>query len=228
MTTPMTPDRIGQSVARLLLRTGTIHVSSEQPFVLAEGWASPVYVDCRILIGEPDMRREVTDLMAAFVHSAALQHAFDAIAGAETAGIPLATLVAERLGLPLRYVRKRALGIGRHAQVEGGAVEGLRVLLLDDLTTGGGNKLAFARGLRAAGAVVSHVLTVFHNNAFPGANERLSANGLSLHALATWQNILRLGGDDALKGPERPLIENFLADPVAWSTRHGGRSALRA
>lgn len=224
----VTQDEIGRGVARLLLQTGAIHVGGEQPFILAAGWASPVYVDCRVLIGQPDIRREVTGLIAAFLHSAIPQHEFDAVAGAETAGIPLATLVAERLGLPLRYVRKRALGIGRHAQVEGGFVDGLRVLLVDDLTTDGGSKLAFARGLRSAGAVVSHVLTIFHNNAFPAANERLAANGLSLHALATWQDVMRLDGDGALKSADRSAIENFLADPVAWSTRHGGRSALRA
>ncbi len=228
MTAAMTQDAIGRRVARLLLRTGAIHVSGEQPFVLAEGWASPVYIDCRILIGEPDVRREVTEVMAAYLQSAAPQLAFDAIAGAETAGIPLAALLAERLGLPLRYVRKRALGIGRHAQVEGGPVEGLHVLLLDDLTTGGGNKLGFARGLRSAGAVVAHVLTIFHNDAFPGATERLAANGLSLHALATWRDVMQADGDAGLKDADRSVIENFLADPVAWSTRHGGRSALRA
>jgi orotate phosphoribosyltransferase len=224
----MAQNEVGENIARLLLRTGAIHVSGEQPFILAAGWASPVYVDCRVLIGQPDVRRTVTDLAAAFLQSAFPQQAFGAVAGAETAGIAFAALIAERLGLPLRYVRKRSLGIGRHAQVEGGAVEGLNVLLLDDLTTDGGSKLAFVRGLRSAGAAVSNVLTIFYNNAFPAANERLTANGLALHALATWQDIMRVNGDGALAGRDRSIIETFLADPVAWSTRHGGRAALRA
>ena len=230
MNANMTRDEIGQNIARLLLGTGAIHVSREQPFIFAAGWASPVYVDCRVLIGAPDVRAAVTDLAAAFLKSEIPQHTFDAIAGAETAGIAFAALLAERTGLPLRYVRKRSLGIGRHAQVEGGSVEGLNVLLLDDLTTDGGSKLAFARGLRSAGAVVAHVLTIFHNNAFPAASERLIANGLSLHALATWQDVMRVEGDQALGGQDRSVIETFLADPVAWSARHGGRtgSALRA
>ena len=224
----MTPDEIGAATARLLLEAGAIHVSRERPYVLAAGWASPVYVDCRLLIGEPRIRHEAVRLAAAAVGAMISSGSFDAIAGAETAAIPLASWLADALDVPLRYVRKRPLGIGHNAQVEGGPVSGLRVLLVDDLTTDATSKVSFAAGLRQAGAVVTDVLTIFYHSAFPGAAERLSATGLSLHALATWDDILRTNLDDFLDGADRRLIEDFLADPVAWSIRHGGRSALQA
>ena len=214
--------QIGASVARLLFEAGAVHVSRQQPFILAAGWASPAYVDCRLLIGEPQVRREITALAAGAIGTRAPAGAFNLIAGGETAGMPFATLLAEELELPLRYVRKRPLGIGRHAQVEGGPVEGLRALLVDDLTTDGASKLAFARGLRAAGALVEHVLTIFHNDAFPGAIERLGEAGLALTSLAGWADVLRTG---RLAAEDRATIEHFLADPVAWSARHGGRGA---
>jgi orotate phosphoribosyltransferase len=215
-------EQIGARIARLLFESGAVHVSRQQPFILAAGWASPVYVDCRLLIGDPQVRREITALAAGAVGTRVSVGAFDLIAGGETAGMPFATLLAEELDLPLRYVRKRPLGIGRHAQVEGGPVEGLRALLVDDLTTDGASKLAFARGLRAAGALVEHVLTIFHNDAFPGAVERLGEAGLALTSLAGWADVLRTG---LLAAEDRATIEHFLADPVAWSARHGGRSA---
>jgi orotate phosphoribosyltransferase len=215
-------DEIGARVAELLLQVGAIHVSLQQPFILAAGWASPVYVDCRLLIGAPEVRRTVTELAAATIASRFPAGAFDSIAGAETAGIPFATLLAQEMDLPLRYVRKRPLGIGRHAQVEGGSVEGLRVLLIDDLTTDASSKLAFARGLRSAGALIGHVLTIFYNDAFPGAVERLKEADLALHWLAGWGDVLRSGH---LPAADRSAIEHFLTDPVAWSARHGGRSA---
>jgi orotate phosphoribosyltransferase len=102
------------------------------------------------------------------------------------------------------------------------------VLLVDDLTTDGGSKLNFARGLRAAGADVEHVLTVFYHDVFPGAAERLAQAGLSLHPLATWADILRSPAADSVSVQDRSEVERFLADPVAWSTRHGGRSKLSA
>jgi orotate phosphoribosyltransferase len=219
------PDALGVATARLLLEAGAIGFSREHPFILASGWAAPVYVDCRRLIGVPRLRQAIT------AHAAARLRAdfgdalpFDAVAGAETAGIPWACWLADRLDLPLRYVRKRALGIGQNAQVEGGPVAGLRVLLVDDLTTDGGSKVAFTRGLRAAGATVTDALCLFWHGAFPGAVERLAGLGLRLHALATWQDVIAIGPDAALPPEHQNELERFIADPVAWSATHGGRT----
>jgi orotate phosphoribosyltransferase len=216
---------VGAATARLLLAAGAIAFSREHPFILAAGWASPVYVDCRRLIGEPHPRRAATELAAAKLrrHFGAILP-FDAIAGAETAGIPWACWLADRLDLPLRYVRKRALGIGQNAQVEGGPVEGMRVLLVDDLTTDGGSKAAFTRGLRSAGATVSDALSLFYHGTFPGGTERFAGLGLRLHALATWTDVLRVGRDVLLAAEDHAELERFIADPVGWSAMHGGRT----
>jgi orotate phosphoribosyltransferase len=219
------PEDLGAAAARLLLSAGAISFSHEQPFILAAGWASPVYVDCRSLIGDPTVRRTMTGLAVAKLRrSFGMQLPFDVISGAETAGIPWACWIADQLKLPLRYVRKSALGIGRNAQVEGGPVEGQRVLLVDDLTTDGGSKAAFARGLWSAGSTVSDALSLFYHGTFPGAAERLAAVQLRLHALATWQDVLRVGQDVALSVANHTELERFIADPVAWSARHGGRT----
>jgi orotate phosphoribosyltransferase len=217
---------IGGEVARLLLDGGAIHVSRQQPFILAAGWASPVYVDVRIILGDPSRRRAVTQLAFRYVNAMLPLASIDAVAGAETAGIPFAAWLADKLNVRMRYVRKRPLGIGRNAQVEGGDVDGLNVLLVDDLTTDGGSKIGFARGLRAAGAIVEHVLTIFYHDVFPSASERLAETQLTLHPLATWADILRLSAAVQISSPDRAVLEYFLDDPVAWSTRHGGRSKL--
>jgi orotate phosphoribosyltransferase len=219
-------NEIGEAVAQLLFESGAIHVSRQQPFILAAGWASPVYVDVRIILGDPALRQAVTQLAVRYVTAMLPQASIDAVAGAETAGIPFAAWLADKLNVKMRYVRKRPLGIGRNAQVEGGDVDGLKVLLVDDLTTDGGSKLGFARGLRAAGANVEHVLTIFYHDVFPGASERLAEVGLTLHPLATWADILRSPAAGQMSPQDRTEIERFLADPVAWSTRHGGRAKL--
>jgi orotate phosphoribosyltransferase len=228
MTDSAIRNEIGGEVARLLFEGGAIHVSRQQPFILAAGWASPVYVDVRVVLGDPALRQAVTQLAVRYLRTTLPHASIDAVAGAETAGIPFAAWLADRLGVKMRYVRKRPLGIGRNAQVEGGDVDGLKVLLVDDLTTDGGSKLNFARGLRAAGAVVEHVLTIFYHDVFPGAAERLAQAELTLHPLATWADILRSPSADRVSPQDRAEVERFLADPVAWSTRHGGRSKLAA
>jgi orotate phosphoribosyltransferase len=212
----------GRSISRLLLEAGAIQVSQDQPFFLAAGWASPVYVDCRLLIDTPRWRRTVTDLaIATLRRSPSLD--IDIVAGAETAGIPWAAFLAERLDRPLRYVRKRPLGIGRNAQVEGGSVEGRNVLLVDDLTTDASSKASFTRGLRQAGAIVTDVFSIFHHAVFPGGQERLQELGLRLHYLASWEDLRRLEPGEGLNKAQQALLERFLADPVAWSGHHGGR-----
>src|SRR5580692_865930 len=226
MTDGNTRNEIGGEVAQTLFKGGAIHLSRQQPFILAAGWASPVYVDVRVILGDPALRQAVTQLAFRYVSAMLPSVSIDAVAGAETAGIPFAAWLADRMNVKMRYVRKRPLGIGRNAQVEGGDVDGLKVLLVDDLTTDGGSKLNFARGLRAAGAVVEHVLTIFYHDVFPGAAERLAQAGLTLHPLATWADILRSPAAGGITPQDRAEIERFLADPVVWSTRHGGRAKL--
>lgn len=222
----MKRQEIGAAVARLLVEAGAVHVSRKQPFILAAGWASPVYVDCRLLLDAPSTRQSVARLAAGYLATTLAGIPFDAIAGAETAGLPVAVSLADHAGLRFRYVRKRPLGIGRNAQVEGGPVDGLKLLLVDDLTTDGSSKIAFARGLRAAGGDVAHVLTIFHHGAFSGADDRLSDAGLTLHAMAGWADLLRSDAYDRFPIQDRAEVERFLADPVAWSTQHGGRTSL--
>ena len=103
---------------------------------------------------------------------------FDAVAGGETAGIPFAAWIAERLGLPMLYVRKQPKGFGRDAQIEGALAEGARVLLVEDLTTDGGSKIRFAEALRTAGAEVAHTFVVFYYGIFPQAIDTLGRHGL--------------------------------------------------
>ena len=95
-------------------------------------------------------------------------------------------------------------------------MQGQRVLLVDDLTTDGGSKVAFTRGLREAGAVVEDALTIFHHGVFPGSAERLAELGLRLHALAGWDEILRLAPDDGFSA------EHSAAALNAISRRPGG------
>jgi orotate phosphoribosyltransferase len=211
----------GIAMARLLVQAEAIQFSRDRPFLLAAGWASPAYIDCRRLIGTPALRRAAVELLLDGLEDVA---PFDWVAGGETAGIPWASWVVDRLDLPLLYVRKRPLGIGRHAQVEGGEVRGQRVLLIDDLATDAGSKAAFVRGLRMAGAIVTDAMVLFYHRAFAGGTERLAQLGLRLHSLADWKDVLRLDAAEPCLDPsDRARLELFLADPVAWSAAHDGR-----
>lgn len=116
----MTATPTGQAIAAMLWEAGAVRVSAQQPFILA---ASPVYIDCRLLIGEPAWRNRTANLAADFIREKFPVNSFDAIAGAEASGVPFAVWVSDILGLKLRNVRKRSLGTRHNAQVAGGSVK---------------------------------------------------------------------------------------------------------
>ncbi len=228
MSTTM-PDRetIGREVARMLLEIGAVHFRPDPPYTLTSGLASPVYIDCRKLISYPRVRAAAMDFACATLFREAGYERFDAVAGGETAGIPFAAWIAERLGLPMLYVRKQPKGFGRNALIEGDLVTGQRVLLVEDLTTDGGSKVRFVEALRGAGAECAHTLVIFYYGVFREVPERLAARGLTLHYLATWQDVLaearRQGAFDEATLDE---VAEFLARPLEWSAAHGGKAEI--
>jgi orotate phosphoribosyltransferase len=158
---------IADMTAKMMLEVKAVHFSQDKPFVFTSGWASPVYIDVRKLISFPRVRSALIDFAAATIVRDVGFEQFDTVAGGETAGIPYAAWIADRLSLPMQYVRKKPKGFGRGAQIEGHIEEGARTLLVEDLTTDGRSKVNFCKALRDAGAIVDHVFVVFYYDIFP-------------------------------------------------------------
>jgi orotate phosphoribosyltransferase len=143
--------------------------------------------------------------------------AFDNIAGGETAGIPFGALVAERMALPMTYVRKKPKGYGRNARIEGVMTEGQRVLLVEDLTTDGGSKLSFVDAIRETGATCAHTAVIFYYGIFPETPQKLADHGIALHHLCTWWDVLEEARRSEAFEPETLReVESFLRSPRAW------------
>jgi len=214
---------MSELAAKMLLEIGAVNFRADEPYTFASGLASPVYIDCRKLISYPRIRSALMDFAVATLYRDVGFEQFDAAAGGETAGIPFAAWIADRMNLPMQYVRKKPKGYGRDAQIEGDISEGQRVLLVEDLTTDGGSKLRFAEAIRRAGARCDHTLVVFYYDIFKNTHEMLAENGLKLHYLVTWWDVLkvaRLQGNFDAKTLDQ--VESFLNAPLEWSKAHGG------
>ena len=183
---------LSAQTAKMLLEVEAILFRAHEPFRFTSGWASPVYIDCRKLISFPRLRCALMDFAASLVLRRAGFEAFDAVAGGETAGIPFAAFLAERLNLPMLYVRKKAKGFGKNAQIEGELKTGQRVLLVEDLATDGQSKIRFVNALRDAGAVVNHAFAIFFYDIFPKAKIILEENKVNLIHLTTWWDVLKV------------------------------------
>lgn len=213
-----------QITARILIETKSILFQPDDPFIFTSGRASPVYTDCRRLIGFPRARRRLMQMGAAQIEEAIGFESLDVVAGGETAGIPFAAWIADELMLPMCYVRKKPKGFGRNARIEGDLQEGQKVILVEDLATDGGSKLSFVEGIRDAGAECAHCFVVFHYGIFPQSVADLKKQGVTLHALCTWWDVLDYVEEASLFPADQIAeIKAFLNDPVAWSKAHGGK-----
>ncbi|MGD9918932.1 MAG: orotate phosphoribosyltransferase [Paenirhodobacter sp.] len=210
-------EEIARLTARMLLEIGAVNFRPEEPFILASGLPSPTYIDCRKLISFPRIRATLMDFLAVTVMREAGFEAFDNIAGGETAGIPFAALVAERLALPMTYVRKKPKGYGRNARIEGLMTEGQRVLLVEDLTTDGGSKLSFVDAIRETGASCAHTAVIFYYDIFPETVKTLGDHGVALHHLCTWWDVLaEARAQGAFDAKTLDEVEAFLKAPRPW------------
>jgi orotate phosphoribosyltransferase len=214
---------IAAETAALLLDIEAVHVNTEKPFIFTSGWASPVYIDCRKVISFLEPRRKIIAHAAKLLTVACDLSQVDYIAGGETAGISYAAWLSEALSKPMLYVRKKPKGFGRGAQIEGEMKEGARVLLVEDLTTDGGSKIAFANALRDGGAAVSDVFSVFFYGIYKESPRLFADAGLTLHALATWKDVLAAAKARKLvTDAQFADVEKFLSAPAEWSRDHGG------
>ncbi|NUH64512.1 orotate phosphoribosyltransferase [Sulfitobacter sp. S0837] len=211
------PEEMARLAARMLLEIGAVHFNADEPFTLASGLPSPTYIDCRKLISHPRIRSTLMDFLTVTVMRNAGFEAFDNIAGGETAGIPFAAMVAERMALPMTYVRKKPKGYGRNARIEGEMTEGQRVLLVEDLTTDGGSKLSFVDAIRETGATCAHTAVIFHYGIFLQTEKTLGDHGVSLHALCTWWDVLaEARSQNAFDAATLAEVEAFLNAPREW------------
>ena len=220
------PDKsfIAKQTASMLLEIEAVHLRPDEPFTLTSGAKSPVYIDCRKLISFPRIRSALMDFGCATVMRDAGFEAFDSVAGGETAGIPFAAWFAERLGLPMQYVRKKPKGFGRDARIEGLLNPGDQVLLVEDLATDGGSKVSFIDAIREAEAKIEHCFVIFFYDIFPVARQIMADAGVTLHYLTTWRDVLEVAAEQGrLTKAQITTIEAFLNDPAAWSAKHGGK-----
>lgn len=229
MTAPTTfldKKTIAELTARMYLDTGAVRFMTDKPFIFTSGWASPVYNDSRWLISFPDVRSALMDFTVAGIRRDIGRYMLDAVAGGETAGIPFAAWVADRLGLPMQYVRKKPKGFGRGAQIEGQLIPGQRVLLVEDLASDGRSKINFVKAIRDAGGVCDHCTVLFFYDIYPEGRKILADNGVNLHYLTTWWDVLAVAKADGKFDPRMlDEVEKFMHDPAGWSKAHGGVAA---
>ncbi len=179
-------------IAGRLLDIGAVALRPNEPFTWTSGIKSPIYCDNRLTMSYPDIRDAIAEGFATLIRT----HYPDAevVAGTATAGIPHAAWVAQKLNLPMAYVRDKAKGHGKQNQIEGLIKSGQKVVVIEDLISTGGSSLKAAQAVKEAGGDVKGVLAIFtYQFALP--EQSFSEEGVELRTLSNYSALV----DEALR-----------------------------
>ena len=183
-------DNIRTHIARHLLSIGAVFLRPDEPFVWASGIKSPIYCDNRLILTAPEARNEVEQDIADTVRREYPEA--QVLMGTATAGIAHAAIAAHLLGLPMGYVRSGSKDHGRKNQIEGKLTPGERVVVIEDLISTGGSVLDTVAALRAAGAEVLGVISIFTYGMAKG-RQRLAEAGVKCVSLTDLDTIAQVG-----------------------------------
>ena len=202
-------------VAKILIDIESIKFSFDKHFTLTSGNKSPVYVDCRKIISFVKERNTILDFAKEYFKENNLE--FDILAGGETAGIPYAAFLSEKLQKKMIYVRKKSKRFGKNQQIEGYYTKGQKAILIEDLATDGGSKVIFVEALRNSGLEVSDIFVVFYYDIFDINKTPLGHMNIKIHSLCTWKNIINVISDNKLfSDKEINNLKVFLENPEVW------------
>jgi len=209
----MSDDNYSESVAAILLKIGAVKLQPEDPFTWASGILSPIYCDNRLILSYPEDRRSVCEAFVAQINPDDI----DSVAGVATGGIAHGMLVAEALNKPFIYVRSSAKKHGRQNQLEGHYTSEQRVVVIEDLISTGGSSLQAVDALRAAGLVVTHVISVF-SYGFDQAEENFRKANCPFSSLSDYSTLLKIAEENGyIKADHLEILQEWRKDPKSWA-----------
>ncbi len=186
-------------IAKDLLSIGAVFLRPEEPFTWASGIKSPIYCDNRLTLTAPAVRTDVENGLAEIVK----KHYPDAevLMGTSTAGIAHAAITAHLLDMPMGYVRSGAKDHGRGNQIEGKLEKGQKVVVIEDLISTGGSVIEVVEALRAAGAEVLGIASIFTYGMKKGL-DRLAAADVKNVSLTNLDVIAEVAAETGYIKPE--------------------------
>ena len=208
-------------VARGLLSIGAVFLRPQEPFTWASGIKSPIYCDNRLILTAPEVRTLVENAIADTVKREFPEA--EVLMGTATAGIAHAAIAAHLLGLPMGYVRSGSKDHGRRNQIEGRLEKGQKVVVIEDLISTGGSALDTVEALRAAGAEVLGVVSIFTYGMKKGI-ERLAAANVRNVSLTDLDTVAREGASVGyIAEADVARLLAFRDDPSdeTWITKGG-------
>jgi len=210
---------MSELIAEKLIDIESVQFSFNNHFILTSGLKSPVYVDCRKIISFVEERALIMDAAIKYINKNKLE--FDLVAGGETAGIPYAAFISEKIKKPMVYIRKQPKGFGKNQQIEGNFNKNQKAILVEDLATDGGSKVIFVEAMRKAGLTVKDIFVIFYYDIFNFEESVLSKLNVNIHSLCTWKDIISvLERRKTFSQTDIENLKEFLSRPDDWREKN--------
>ena len=201
---------ISEEAAEILIDLKCINFSPKKQFKLTSGKKSPIYCDCRRIISFPEEREKLIDFGISKLKEKPKFKKISNIAGGESAGIPFAAFIAQKLNLPMTYIRKEKKKFGKNSQIEGLLNQKDNVLLAEDLMTDGGSKLIFLDAIDRLGANIIGIFVIF-NYGIIKHYYLFKKKKIDVISLTSWSHVLNVASrKKILKNDEVKIVESFL------------------
>jgi len=210
---------IEEEVAKTLLQNKAVTLSPSKPYTFVSGIKSPIYTDNRLLIGIPTARREVVNCFIFLMKEQNLKP--DVIAGTATAGIPWAALLAEKLNLPMVYVRGEKKEHGKGKQIEGHLEPGAKVLIVEDLISTGSSSINTIKALRENGNLVTDCIAIFDYGLLKAKNNFKSSD-VRLYSLTNFNALVNVAAQEKyINESDKKTVLEWNKDPDVWGDKMG-------
>lgn len=202
-----------RKVAEILFDIGAVTFSRRAPFKFDSGILSPVYTDNRLIISYPKLREKIVDAFIEKIKDIGIP---DVVAGTATAGIPHAAFIAQKLKIPMVYVRSKPKDHGKGNQVEGKAKKGQTAIVVEDLISTAGSSIGAVEALRKLGLKVSDVVAIFTYD-LKEADANLKKAKVKLHSLTNLETTAHTAYKKGfLKKEQIATILNWAKNPRGW------------
>lgn len=201
-------------IAQLLLNIGAVTLSPEEPFTWTSGIKSPIYTDNRLIMSYPNERTLIESAFCKLIEDKFPEA--EVIAGTATAGIPHAAIIADRMNLPMVYVRSSSKGHGKKNAIEGHLIPGQKVVMIEDLISTGGSVINAAELVSEAGGKVIGAAAVF-NYLLPQGIKAFTEVSYPLYTLTDYKQLVQLVTDEGEYAEHKTLLEEWYQDPVSWT-----------
>ncbi|GGD70773.1 orotate phosphoribosyltransferase [Paenibacillus nasutitermitis] len=213
MTKPLL-EQLPAEIAKALLKINAVQLQPNDPFTWTSGLKSPIYCDNRLTMSYPEIREVIAEGFATVIRERYPD--CEAVAGIATGGIPHAAWVAQKLNLPMLYVRDKAKGHGKTNQIEGHFTAGQKVVLIEDLISTGGSSLKAAVAVREAGCEVQGVIAIFTYQ-FQMALDAFAAQKIQLETLSNYTALIDVAVQSgAVQNSDVELLLEWRQNPQSF------------